>query len=60
MAEEEKVAEEKKSKIPKPKMSIVIGVVLVILGIVLAGGISFFVAAKIAGDRQPVTVIVKR
>ena len=60
MAEEEKVAEEKKPKIPKPKMSIVIGVVLAILGIVLAGGISFFVAAKIAGDRQPVTVIVKR
>jgi flagellar FliL protein len=60
LAEEEKVAEEKKPKIPKPKMSIIIGIVLALLGIVLAGGISFFVAAKIAGDRQPVTVIVKR
>ncbi len=64
MAEEEKkeVAEEKKSKmpkIPKPKSSLVLIVVLVVVGIVLAGGISFFVAAKIAGDRT-VTVIKKR
>lgn len=61
MADEEKVVVEEgaKSKIPKPKLSIIMVVVLIIVGIVLAGAISFFVAAKIAGERT-VTVVTKR
>ena len=62
MADEEKVVEEKKSKVPKvskEKLSLVAVAVLIIVGIVLAGAISFFVAAKIAGDKT-VTVITKR
>ncbi len=53
---DEKVVEEKKSK---PKSSMIMIIALIVLGIVLAGAISFFVAAKIAGDR-PTTVVVKR
>ena len=65
MADEEKVVDEKKSKVPKvpkvskEKLSLVMVAVLIIVGIVLAGAISFFVAAKIAGDKT-VTVITKR
>ena len=47
----------KKSKFPKPKLSMIMVVVLIIVGIVLAGAISFFVAAKIAGDRTTVITV---
>ena len=59
MAEEEKTGTEG-SKSGKSKSSMLMIIGLIIVGIVLAGAISFFVAAKIAGDRTVVTVVAKR
>jgi flagellar FliL protein len=61
LAEEEKVEKVAEGKKPiKPKMNLIVIIVLVILGIALAGAISFFVAVKISGRNQTTIVVVEK